>query len=384
MRGAMSRVLLLVLSFAACLAIAEIAVRTFDLGPTIRPVFRENFRLSANPGLGYELVPRSPDGEFHLNAFGMRGRELPLQKPKRTLRIAVVGDSIAFGFDVERGRGFGRVLERVLNRDFARSGVSFEVLNFGVAGYGVPQVVEAVRTKALRFTPDLIVYAYCLNDAQAYSLEMANVLGSATAAERGYLERAAADHSRLYALVRFGLHSLTADGRKVGEEALWHRDDPQFVAIEGGSYVRFFRDLYRNDAARGRVEAGFDALAEIARTRDIPMLVVVFPLLLDLQSYALAPIHEQLGAALEARSIASLDLMDVYRDQARDDPASLNVDPVHPSARGHRIAAVSILYALLANGWIPGEDLESFRGLEEREGKLSALAMEVRSVLGGA
>jgi len=141
----MSRVLLLVLSFVACLASAEIAVRIFDLGPTIRPVFRENFRLSENSVLGYEHVPHSPDGKDRFNSYGMRGRDTPLRKPEGTFRIAVVGDSIAFGFDVARSRGFGRVLERTLNRDFARSGVSFEVLNFCVAGYGVPQVVEAVR-----------------------------------------------------------------------------------------------------------------------------------------------------------------------------------------------------------------------------------------------
>lgn len=377
----MSRGTLLVLSVAACLVVAESAVRVFDLGPTIRPIFRENFRLSDNPVLGYELVPHSPDGRRRLNAYGMRGPEVALEKPPATTRIAVVGDSIAFGFDVERGRGFDRVLERILEREFARTGRSFEVLNFGVAGYGVPQVVETVRAKVLRFAPDLVVYAYCLNDAQAYSLEMANVLASATEAERGYLERVAATHSRLYALLRFALQSLSADGRRVGEEALWHRDDPQFVAIEGGRYARFFRDLYRDDAAWGRVEAGFDALAGISRSRDVPVLVVVFPLLLDLQRYALASLHAQIGAALEARSLPHLDLLNVFRGQARDDPARLNVDPIHPSARGHRIAAVSILYALLANGWIPGEDAESLRRLEARDAKLSGLLAEVRRVL---
>jgi len=381
MCGAMSRVILLVLSFAACLVAAEIAVRAFDLGPTIRPVFRENFRLSDNPVLGYELTPNSPDGDFRLNSFGMRGGEVSLEKPEGTFRIALVGDSIAFGFDVERKRGFGRVLERVLNRYFARSGTHFEVLSFGVAGYGVPEVVETVRTKALRFAPDLILYAYCLNDAQEYSLEMANVLASATTAERSYLERSAAVHSRLYLLARFGLQSLTAEGRKVGEEKLWHRHDPQFVAIEGGGYVRYFSGLYHEREARARVESGFDALADLARDGDVALLTVIFPLLLDLQSYALGPIHQELNAALKARSMAKLDLMNVYRDQARDDPAGLNVDPVHPSARGHRIAAISIVYSLLSKGWIPGEDLQSFRRFEAETKNFSALSKAVRKVL---
>ena len=79
--------------------------------------------------------------------------------------------------------------------------------------------------------------------------------------------------------------------------------------------------------------------------------------------------------------MAKLDLMNVYRDQARDDPAHLNVDPLHPSALGHRIAAISILYTLLSNGWIPGEDLQSFHRFEAGANKLSTLSKAVREVL---
>jgi len=66
--------------------------------------------------------------------------------------------------------------DRYLNRDLANTGVDYEVLNFGVSGYGVAQAVETLRSRALQLDPDIVVYAYCLNDAQAYSLEMANLI----------------------------------------------------------------------------------------------------------------------------------------------------------------------------------------------------------------
>ena len=47
------------------------------------------------------------------------------------------------------------------------------MLNFGVPGYNLDQEIEALRAKALAFSPDLVVVAFCLNDLEGlFSYEL--------------------------------------------------------------------------------------------------------------------------------------------------------------------------------------------------------------------
>jgi lysophospholipase L1-like esterase len=368
MRAATSRLLLLGVSTAFALALAELVVRVFDLGPRVEALASESYRLSGNPRLGYELAPHASDGEGEISAAGLRDRDYPLAKPAGTRRIAVLGDSIAYGLRLRREQSFPEQLERLLGRHFAGPGAAFEVLNFGVPGYGLAQVVETLRARALPFAPDLVLYAYCLNDPQPYSLELENLLAHTPSAARDYraaLAREgarAAAHSRLYLLARYGLRSLTREGRAYGEAALWHRDDPQFVALEQGRHARYYAELHRAEASWGPAQAQLDALAELSRSSGVPVLVLVFPLLVELDRYPLAPLHVQLRAALAARSLGWMDLLPLFREVARRDP-DLARDPLHPTARGHRLVALAALYRLLDEGWVEGRSASDFEAL---------------------
>ncbi|MCH2170861.1 SGNH/GDSL hydrolase family protein [Myxococcota bacterium] len=364
MRGALSRVLLLFVSSVLTLLVAEGLVRWLDLGPEIQPVYRENFQLSAHPGLRYELKPGSRDREHRINSEGMRGPEVLRFKPPGTFRIAVIGDSIAFGYEVDANRTFAALIERVLNRDLADSDRRFEVINFGVPGYGIDQAVKTLEKRVLDFEPDLVIYAYCLNDAQSYSLEFENLLARTTHAERGYLEDLATRQLRLYALIRYALQSVQIEGRLYGETQHWHRDDPQFKAIETGDYRSYYADLYRDPDSRQRVSKGFDELGEISARHDLPILVVVFPVFIQLPNYALAETHRELALMLARRSLASVDLTEIYRIEQAIGDDKLHRDPLHPSAQGHRVAAYAILYELLENAWLGemgGAGFESLR-----------------------
>jgi lysophospholipase L1-like esterase len=370
MRAATSRLLLLVVSTAFGLALAELAVRVFDIGPHVEALSSDAYRLSEDPLLRYELAPGASDGESAISAEGLRDRDTPLEKPAGTRRIAVVGDSIAYGLRLRREQAFPEQLERLLNRAFGAPGSAWEVLNFGVPGYGLAQVVETVRSRALRFAPDLVVYAYCLNDPQEYSVELETLLAHTPAAARDYraaLAREggrAAAHSRLYLLVRYGLGSLTQAGRAYGEAALWHRDDPQFQAFEQGRYARYFADLHRAPATWGPARAQLDALAELARSSGVPVLVLVFPLLVELESYPLGALHVQLRAELAARSLESMDLLPLFRAVGRSE-RDLARDPLHPTARGHRLVALATLYRLLADARIEGRSASDFEVLAQ-------------------
>lgn len=84
------------------------------------------------------------------NSAGLRGeREYDTAKPKSVTRLLVLGDSFVFGFGVNEEDTFARRLE---NRD-----TLLEVLNFGVPGYGIDQILLQYRSFAQKYETDLVL-----------------------------------------------------------------------------------------------------------------------------------------------------------------------------------------------------------------------------------
>ena len=79
---------------------------------------RATVRRSDNPRLGFELRPGGSvhaEVDYRVNAEGLRGPETSVAKPPGVRRVAVLGDSIAFGYWVSDPDGFPRQLETMLN-----------------------------------------------------------------------------------------------------------------------------------------------------------------------------------------------------------------------------------------------------------------------------
>ena len=117
--------------------------------------------------LMYDLLPNL-DVKFQrvrvqTNSCGMRSPERTVEKAEGSIRIALLGDSFAFGWGVEQDRTFARVLEKRLNQIYGEA-VHFEVLNFGVPGYSTFQQVELLEEKGLDFSPDIVLVYFVEND----------------------------------------------------------------------------------------------------------------------------------------------------------------------------------------------------------------------------
>ncbi len=87
---------------------------------------------------------------LHTNALGFRGqREYPQTKPEGVHRILVLGDSFVFGFGVRDEETFSAVLE---NRD-----PNLEMMNAGVPGYGIDQILLSFSVLGKSLKPDYVL-----------------------------------------------------------------------------------------------------------------------------------------------------------------------------------------------------------------------------------
>ena len=90
-----------------------------------------------------------------INSFGLSDAEREIRKTRP--RIALIGDSTIEGWEADERDRVQHALERRLDG-------RFEVLNFGVRGYGTDQTYLLFTTTGVRFTPDVVVYTFCVND----------------------------------------------------------------------------------------------------------------------------------------------------------------------------------------------------------------------------
>jgi hypothetical protein len=97
---------------------------------------------------------------FNADGIWSAPQEFPRERPADKLRIAIYGGSYAQGGAFETG--WGHVIEKELNA----MGVPAEVLNFGVAGYGIDQALLRWRKLGKHFNPHVVVVNFSAGNCE--------------------------------------------------------------------------------------------------------------------------------------------------------------------------------------------------------------------------
>lgn len=331
LRQLLPRIAVLLAAVALPTAAAELYVRTFR--PVVYrmpppPMPRDQWRNLAHrrssiPGLSYELNPgrsvKHLGVKVDINQMGLRSYE-PLSPAQDRRRIAVVGDSYAFGFGVKLPETFGSVMEESLNSGAPGGGPSgvtarsYEVMNFAVGGYSTLDEAAVVEHRVRAWAPALIVVAYSLNDPEDDPVQPVH---------SHYQRVQAWQYSHLLRLV--AVTYLQTQIRRHG----------------GGDYHRY---LHQSPAKWGSVQRGFTRIERAAAAIDAPVLLAIFPhsVVKDWKAYPYRDLHRQVTAEAREHGLHTLDLLPAMEKHLPLQVRRGALDD-HPNALGHRLAAQALV-----------------------------------------
>jgi lysophospholipase L1-like esterase len=292
--------------------------------PTWRETYYRTVRSAASR-IGWQLAPHQrwktiyPSNErgyfdaegavrYRTNAQGFRGDDFVTERRPGVLRIALLGDSFAFGIGVREEDTVARKLEQ----DLAPR-CRVEVLNFGVLGYSTEQEEALLRKRVLDYQPDLVVVWYFLNDPEI----------------KGTLRFLGAhDKPGFFPLAR----RFSALARLVGT----HLD----TGLSVRALVSTYTSAYRADDPRWKtVEEALGRLARTSRERNLPVVLFVHPVLFRLdQRYPFAAVHRQVVEAATRAGLPAFDLFEAFQGRRAEDLWVHRSDQ-HPNEIGQALAA---------------------------------------------
>ncbi|MEE2663776.1 MAG: SGNH/GDSL hydrolase family protein [Myxococcota bacterium] len=302
--------LLVFVPLAIFLALGEVMIRVYLSRNTFYDVEMSRYsrvlKLDAdNPLIGH--VHR-PEGEARLmnvsvriNSHGFRDDEVSLNRSARR-RIVFLGDSLTFGWGVEKQESFEHLIERELD---GRSPT--EIINFGTGNYNTVQEVNLFLEKGLAYHPDQVVLFYFINDAEV-----------------------AAQKSRVPWLSNVRIATFFWSRGK----ALWARISPS------AGFEAYYSALYRDDSEGWRnAKNALLQLRDVCIENGIELQVVLLPELHQLDPYVFEEQHALIVGHLERHGVDVLDLAPSFRNVTVPFDLWVSFDDAHPNSRAHRLIA---------------------------------------------
>jgi lysophospholipase L1-like esterase len=318
--------LLAVASAVATVVAVDLVLLVF-LGP-VHVV--ENF-YTPDPRLGYRMRPHAVfefANPYHgyratvrTNALGLRGPEVRVPKLPSVYRILLLGDSMTAGLEVDEEDTFAAGCERLLG---ARRRT--EVINAGVRGYNLDNVLGFLQAEGLGLEPDLVVYVFTDNDLitkPEFSPATADV-------SRGFSLGGVRGRLMAYSHLTYRLELLRQ--QLLLRRQRDRREDRAPRQTLPGGLVAFFTHAPDDPAEPFRLTAGrIAALAELCRARGIDFMLAAAPQREEIDPQAQAWLAKQLAGQMGQ---LDFDGERHYLDRVAAEIGVPRVDPI-PAFRAH-------------------------------------------------
>lgn len=271
-------------------------------------------------GVGYTYAARNfRHYYFHANELGYRDKPVSQIDPQK-YRIIVLGDSFAAGHGLRSPEdAFPGQLRRHLGNEI-------EVLNLGLNGSDTRDEYERLLQYPLQ--PDLLILQYFGND-----IEIA-------AADSGVdIDNGFRPYQDVNALAETVLRSSY-----LANYAYW-----LYPHGDVNSYVDSLFSAFGNADALDSHLSDLGKIFSYSSERDIPLVVVVFPFLMDLKRSE--PVVEPVRNFFEEQGIPVIDVANlVHNVPVRS--RVVNSNDGHPSVLVHRLVADSLAEVVARENWL--------------------------------
>ncbi len=332
-----------------CLLVGEVVTRLTDPSASLwrypnyiheltrRPVLER--QLVYDSQLGWEPMPGVSgtlmEKPFSVSQEGMRQQNLGAPPATGPLILAL-GDSFTEGFAVGNDETWPAHLERITGR---------HVLNAGVRGYGLDQMVLRAERLVPRLKPQTVVLAFIADDISRTALSVRDSRGKpyfvpdeAGLALRNVPVKTALGSPWLTAArdVLGYSHLLDVVMKRLGATELWYGDVVSTGVDENVVSCRLM-----------------ERFAAVVRSQDVKALVVALPQYLGWSDPdGVAAEHQAVTAVLGCAAKAGLPTLDGFgpfeKEGVGRDTDAYYVD-YHLTDRGNALAARSIAAALAVN-----------------------------------
>ena len=302
---------------------------------------RTLYRRSDVPGLVYEPTPGA---RYDMGGWVASFSEQAI-RDDRTFetatdqrRIALLGDSIAWGEHLSLDQTLGWYLEQRLD--------DAEVLNFGVTGYDTGQAAAWYERAARPFAPTDVLLVYCLNDvlimSGPYNAWADGGESDAKRRQDALLEELAPVRAETVEWVmsrreEAATLTLLARVRTLARTSIYHRSR---------GYTDEFLVMYGQREAWARVEAGLQRLGRAIEADGARPWIAISPVLREWEGYRWRGIHERVAAAAREAGFEVVDPLDGWLADHSPEDLRFFSDSLHYSADGNRSFADAIAAAM--------------------------------------
>lgn len=339
-----SRLLALGIALLAVVVAAECAVRLLypeEIDPERIREFNRRISIghlvepAANPLLLYELK-KGLDEEWMGVAVAtsetesMRISTIAAPPLEAALRIALLGDSTAFGWGIEYESTYGEVFRDKLQETLR---VPVELRNYSVPGYNSLQERICFEEKIAKWRPHILILHYDENDPDP-----------SNTAPPEYIPPEYGDNALHSALVKIVLRRLRVVRNKGSRLYADDSDESGTKMLEGLRYAGPLYDAHLLELSR---------IARTARSQGIEPVVLMF--CEDMKSEGDARthehyrlLHEPLAAHLAQAGFHVLDIYEPVQAYLREKnwadhrPMELAPNDRHPTREGHALIAETL------------------------------------------
>lgn len=323
-------------------------------------------RPSNDPLRIFEATPNAQafgwGTEISINSYGFRSPELLQNKPAHLQRIAVIGDSITFGNNLPLADNFVSQLQQ----RYTDEQQPIELLNLGLGGYDTLQEVATLNSLGLKFSPDHVVLAYCINDIAIASGNLNYIKRLQHYGNSPFYRLRLAQFIR----VQLDRIALKEFNKKANKRETFIETYQNYMAELGEDEILFSMQKnlkqqldtqYKNNQQRYAFSRSYTDTLYIQRLRyalqwlktlqnqhGFGVTVLIFPFLIeDEQSRSIYHnIYQIIEHEMNRLDFNTIQLYPEYKKIGLEQLKIKAIDGVHPNKQGHAIAAEELYRAI--------------------------------------